>query len=136
VRAASRFAYTTSRMARHHVPAPGLLTGVTNDFAPLTVSLKDPSLNGVEQDDASSVTVSADGSFVYTPATRKQQHNATIEFRVTDPNADALEEAVFVIIEGADCVGVGRCCRARILMVLGIGVSSLQNHHPLSCPNS
>jgi hypothetical protein len=100
VRAASRFAYTTSRMARLRVPVPGLLTGVSSDFAPLTVSLKYPSLNGVTQEDGSSITVNADGSFVYTPPTLKGS-NATIEFRVTDANGDALEEAVSVLVTGA-----------------------------------
>jgi VCBS repeat-containing protein len=99
-------------MARLDVPAPGLLTGVTSEFAPLTASLQDPSLNGVTQPDGSSVIVNADGSFVYTPPTRngaraleraqqQQQRNATIKFRVTDANGDALEEAVAVIIDGA-----------------------------------
>jgi hypothetical protein len=112
VRAASRSAYTASRMARLRVPVPGLLTGVTSDFAPLTVSLKNSSQNGVEQEDGSIITVNADGSFVYTPPTRKGR-NATIEFRVTDANGDALEEAVSLLVTGAAQGGWGWLRKAR-----------------------
>jgi hypothetical protein len=106
VRAAPQASYTASRMARLRVPAPGLLKGVTSDFA-LTASLKNPSQNGVTQEDGSSITVNADGSFVYTPPTRKQERNATIEFRVTDANGDALEATVPVAIDGARTGRVG-----------------------------